>query len=143
MTVVELEKEISRGKELFGEIIRVTCDFLERFDALDPDEIRAFEKKRRTLLEDVLKFDQDLKENLSRRDHDISIAMTRQIEEFRIFQEVFLRIIMEKNAAIVSLATRSYEKLRLELNNVGRGKEAIHGYNKIHEISNESISQSV
>jgi hypothetical protein len=142
MTSAELEKEICHGKEIFGEIVRLTCDFLERFDSLDPDEIRKFEKKRRALLEDVLKFDHNLKENISCGNNDLSIAMARQLEEFRIFQEVFLRIIIEKNAAIVSLATRSYEKLKLELDNVGRGKHAIRGYNKIRRAPAESISQS-
>jgi hypothetical protein len=142
MTGAELEKEIRRGKEIFGEIVRVTCDFIERFDSLDPDEIRAFEKRRRALLEDVLRFDHDLKKNVSRGNNDLSIAMSRQLEEFRIFQEVFLRIIMEKNAAIVALATKSYERLKLELDNVGRGKQAIRGYNKIRRLPDDSLSQS-
>jgi hypothetical protein len=143
MTCAELELEIRNGKDIFSEIVRVTCDFLERFDSLNPDEIRAFEKKRRALLEDVLRFDQNLKENLSRGNNAHSIAMARQLEEFRIFQEVFLRIIMEKNAAIVSLATQSYEKLKIELENLGRGKQAIRGYNKIRRTPIESVSQSV
>jgi hypothetical protein len=142
MTAIELEKEIRRGKEIFGEIVRVTCDFIERFNSLDPDEIRAFEKKRRTLLENVLSFDNDLKKNLSLKGQDLSIAMARQLDEFRIFQEVFLGIIMEKNAAIISLATKSYERLRSELDNVGRGKQAIRGYNKIRRAPVESVNQS-
>ena len=55
---------------------------------------------------------------------------TKQLEEFRIFQEVFVQIIMEKNAAIISQATRSRERLRAELAVIGRGKQALRGYNR-------------
>ena len=56
--------------------------------------------------------------------------MTKQLEDFRIFQEVFVQIIMEKNAAIISQATRSREKLRTELAIIGLGKRAMRGYNQ-------------
>jgi hypothetical protein len=130
MKSAELENEISHGKGLFTEIVRVTADFLERFADLDPAAIRDFERKRQSLLDKLLIFHAELKKKLSLDEKDLPLEMAKQLEEFRIFREVFVQIIMEKNAAIISKATRSREKLRAELAVIGRGKHAIRGYNQ-------------
>ncbi|MGD0843792.1 MAG: hypothetical protein ABSA06_05405 [Geobacteraceae bacterium] len=126
----ELAKEISRGKKLFSETVRVTSDFLARFADLDPVEIRDFERKRQTLLETLLTFHAELKQRLPVEEKGLPLAMEKQLEEFRIFQEVFVQIIMGKNAAIISQATWSRERLRAELVVIGRGKQALRGYNR-------------
>jgi hypothetical protein len=126
----ELEKEISRGKGLFSETVRVISDFLERFECLKPAEINEFERKRQSLLEALAGFHAELKQKLPAGEKGLPLAMAKQLEEFRIFQEVFVQIILEKNAAIISQATRSRERLRAELAVVGRGKQALRGYNR-------------
>lgn len=130
MNIDELAKEIRRGKELFSETVRVISDFLERFASLEPAEINEFERKRQTLLEALVGFHAELKQKLPKEKYDFPLVMTKQLEEFRIFQEVFVQIIMEKDAAIISQATRSRERLRVELAVVGRGKKALRGYNR-------------
>jgi hypothetical protein len=130
MNIDELAKEISRGKELFSETVRVISDFLERFESLEPAEINEFERKRQALLEALVGFHAELKQELQSGEKVLSLAMTKQLEEFRIFQEVFVQIIMEKDAAIISQATRTLERLRIELAVVGRGKQALRGYNR-------------
>ena len=130
MNIDELEQEIRRGKELFSETVRVISDFLERFECLKPAEINAFERKRQSLLEALASFHAELKQKLQAGEKALPLAMTKQLEEFRIFQEVFVQIILEKNAAIISQATRSRERLRAELAVVGRGKQALRGYNR-------------
>jgi len=130
MKTDELEKEIRRGKELFSETIRAISDFLERFEFLQPLEINEFERKRQSLLEALVAFHAELEQKLPVGGKDLPLAMAKQLEEFRIFQEVFVQIILEKNAAIISQATRSRERLRAELAVVGRGKQALRGYNR-------------
>jgi hypothetical protein len=130
MNSAELEKEISRGKGLLAEIVRVSSDFLERFTDLDPAAIREFERKRQSLLETLLGFYAELRQKLPLEEKDLPLEMTKQLEEFRIFREVFVHIIMEKNAGIISQATRSRERLRAELAVIGRGKRALRGYNQ-------------
>jgi hypothetical protein len=130
MNSYDLEKEISRGKGLFAEIVRVSSDFLERFADLDPPAIREFERKRQTLLETLVVFHAKFKQKFLIEEKGLPLAMTTQLEEFMIFKEVFVQIIMEKNAAIISQATRSRERLRTELAVVGRGKQALRGYNR-------------
>lgn len=130
MNIDELEKEIRRGKELFSETVRVISDFLERFELLKPAEINDFERKRQSLLEALVGFHAELKKKLAAEHKDLSLAMTKQLEEFRVFQEVFVQIILEKDAAIISRATESRERLRRVLAVVGRGKQALRGYNR-------------
>jgi hypothetical protein len=120
---------------LFTEIALVTADFLERFACLEPAEIDAFGRKRQELLETLAGFHAELKQKLQIEEKDVSLAMTKQLEEFRIFQEVFVQIIMGKNAAIISQATRSRERLRAELVVIGRGKQALRGYNRRKGLS--------
>ncbi len=135
MNSSELEKEISRGKWLFAEIVRVSSDFLDRFEDLDPAGIREFERKRQSLLETLVGFHAELKQKLPVGEKDLTLVMAEQLEEFRIFKEVFVQIIMEKNAAIISQATRSRERLRAELAVVCRGKQALRGYNRRKGLS--------
>ena len=126
----ELAKEMSRGKELFSETLRVTSDFLERFELLGPSEVNAFERKRQELLQALVHFHGELKQKLSVGEKDLPPAMTKQLEEFGILKEVFVQIILEKNAAIIKQATRSRERLRREIAVVGQGKQALRGYSR-------------
>lgn len=142
MTDAELEREIKRGKGLFAEIIRVTSDFLEGFDALSPFELRAFEEKRQRQLKELLAFQSGLKEGLAGREEELPLAVAKQYEEFRIFQEVFVQIIMEKNATIISRATQSRDRLRRELAVIGRGKQALRGYNRRKGVSRNCLDQT-
>ncbi len=130
MNSAELAREISRGKGLLAEIVRVTSDFLERFGILAPAEVHAFEARRQLLLEEFLVFQSRLKQKLAGMGKDLPLTMAGQLEEFRIFQEVFVQIVMEKNAAIISEANRSLERVRSELDAVGRGRQALRGYNR-------------
>lgn len=126
----ELAKEICRGKELFSETVRVISDFIERFDNLDPAGIRAFEGKRQALLQTLLTFHAELKQKLPVKEMGLPLAMTQQLDEFRIFQEVFVQIIMEKDATIIARANRSLDTLQGELAAIGRGKQALRGYTR-------------
>jgi hypothetical protein len=142
MNINALEKEIGRGKELFTEIALVTADFLERFGCLELFEISEFESKRQALLDALVGFHSELKQKLSIEENDLPMAMTKQLEAFRIFQEVFIQIIMEKDAAIISQANRSCERLRVELAVVGRGKQALRGYNRRKSLSPNCLDES-
>ncbi len=130
MNSAELEKEIIHGKGLLTEIVRVTSDFLERFGLLAPAEIRAFEAGRQRLLEELIVFQTQLRQKLAGMGKDLPLAMVGQLEEFRIFQEVFVQIIMEKNAAIITEANRSLERARSRLVTAGRGRQALAAYNR-------------
>lgn len=130
MRPAELEKEIGRGKEILSVIVRETSDFLARFDLLGPADFRAFEERRRQLLEELVAFQSGFSRLVKDRGRGLPPAMTQMLDEFRIFQEVFVQIIMEKNAAIVAQAGRSLDRVRAELNAVGRGRKAMRGYNR-------------
>jgi len=142
MNIDELTKEISSGKELFSETVRVIADFLERFECLELVEINEFERKRQLLLEEVVAFHAELKRKLPAGENGLPPAMTKQLEEFRIFQEVFVRIIVEKDAAIISRAARSREILRHELAVVGQGKRALRGYNRRKGASQNYLDET-
>ena len=111
MKSTDLEKELLRGKDLFGEIVRIASDFLQRFDELEGSEISAFEVKRQELTEELRIFCSGLKRKLG-DEKDIPLAMKKQIDAFRIFQEGFARIIMGTDAAIISRATETMERLQ-------------------------------
>ncbi len=130
MKGTELERDIVRGKELFTEIVRVTSDFLARFEAAGPAEIRAFEERRQELLEELLAFQSGMRQRLAGGEKELSLAMAKQLDEFKIFREVFIQIIMEKNAAIISLASQSSARLRQELDAICRGRRAMRGYHR-------------
>ena len=142
MNIDELAKQISRGKELFSETIRVISDFLERFESLGPPEIKAFESKRQLLLEAIVAFHAELKRKLPDEAKGLPLAVSKQLEEFNIFREVFVQIIMEKDAAIISLATQSRERLRHELAVVGQGKRALRGYNRRRGQSSNCLDKT-
>ena len=142
MTSAELEKEISRGKGLLAEIVRVSSDYLERFADLDLAQIRAFERKRQSLLEALLGFHAELKQKLPHEEKELPLEMTKQLEEFRIFQEVLVQIILEKNAAIISQATRSRERLRAGLAIIGLGNRALRGYNQRKSLSSNYLDRT-
>jgi hypothetical protein len=130
MKSTELEKEIRKGKELFGELVRMTSDLLTRFDELALEEFHVFEQKRQKLQETLIRFCAELRGQLIEDEKNLPLEMTKQLEEFRIFQEVFVGIIMEKDAEIISRATVSLERLKEEMAVVTQGKKALHGYNR-------------
>ena len=131
----ELDKEVRRGKELFSETVRVISDVLERFADLEPAEIREFERKRQALLETLLTYHAELKQKLPDEKKGLPLAMTQKLDEFRIFQEVFVHIVMEKDAAIIALANQSLAGLQGELAAIGRGKLALRGYDRKRGLS--------
>jgi hypothetical protein len=143
MNCADLEKEIDRGKGIFTEIVRVTSDFLGGFTKLEATEIKEFEQRRQALLETLLEFRSGLGKKLSVGENTLPLEMARQLDEFRIFQEVFVQIIMEKNAAIVSRANQSLERMRAELEMVGRGKQAMRGYNRNRSNSWKCLEKTV
>lgn len=126
----ELAKEMTRGKELFSETLRVTSDFLERFELLGASEINAFENKRQELLEALAGFHAELGQKLPGGEEGLPPAITRQLDEFRTLKEVFVQIILEKNSEIVKKATGSRERLRREIAVMCQGKQALRGYNR-------------
>jgi hypothetical protein len=142
MKSAELEKEIRNGKDLFGEMVRVTSDFLTRFDELALAEIHEFERKRQKLLETLIKFCADLRGHFPEEEKNLPLVMTKQLEEFRIFQEVFVGIIMEKDAEIISRATVSLGRMKKEMAVITQGKKALHGYNRKRCIASHSLNET-
>jgi len=142
MDITELDKEINRGKELFTEVFRFTSDFLERMPAQGPIEISEFEGRRKRLLSVLIKFVSSFNQKISIESGRLDLSMTKKLEEFKIFQEVFVQIIMEKNRAIISLAKQEMERLRAESDAVGKCRQAISGYGKIRGITTDSFDQT-
>ena len=143
MEYIALENKILRGKELFSEIIRLLSDFLDRFDDMSPADIHAFERKRRELLEVLIRFHSDFRRQFSDNESDIPLEVTKKLEEFRIFQEVFVQIIMEKGVEIVARATASKDRLRGELAILTSGKKALRGYDGKRGVSSSSLNKTV
>jgi hypothetical protein len=140
---IELEKKILRGKELFGEIIRLVSDFLDRFDDMSPADIQAFELKRRELLEVIIRFQSDFRSQLSDEQSELPLEMTKKLEELRIFQEVFVQIITEKGAEIVARATALKDRLRGDMAILTSGKKALRGYGGKRGDSTCSLNKTV
>ena len=143
MEYIALENKILRGKELFSEIIRLLSDFLDRFDDMSPADIDAFERKRRALLEVLIRFHSDFRRQFSDKKRDLPLEMTKKLEEFRIYQEVFVQIIMEKGVEIVARATASKDRLRGELAILTSGKKALRGYDGKRDDSSSSLNKTV
>jgi hypothetical protein len=139
---IELEKKTLRGKEFFSELIRVTTDFLDRLDQLTPAEIHAFESKRRELLEELTSFNSDFRREFSDNDGELSPEMKKKLEEYRIYQEVFIQIIMEKDAEIVSRATSLKDRLRREIAVLSSGKNALRGYDGKRGAGSHSLDKA-
>lgn len=142
MKQAELEKEIGRGKDILSRIVGETSDFLAGFDSLGPAEMRAFEERRRQLLEELVAFLSALRQKLKGREKGLPPEMAQMLDEFKIFQEVFVQIIMEKNAAIIARAGQSLDRLRAELNAVGLGRQAMRGYNRKSDHSWKSMEKT-
>ena len=143
MEYIALENKILRGKELFSEIIRLLSDFLDRFDDMSPADIDAFERKRRALLEVLIRFHSDFRRQFSDKERDLPLEMTKKLEEFRIYQEVFVQIIMEKGVEIVARATALNDRLRGELAILTSGKKALRGYDGKRDDSSSSLNKTV
>lgn len=143
MEYIALENKILRGKELFSEIIRLLSDFLDRFDDMSPADIDAFERKRRALLEVLIRFHSDFRRQFSDKERDLPLEMTKKLEEFRIYQEVFVQIIMEKGVEIVARATALNDRLRGELAILTSGKKALRGYDGKRGVSSCSLNKTV
>jgi hypothetical protein len=139
---IDLEKMTQRGKELFSELIRVASDFLERVDALTPAEIDAFELKRRELLEELISFHSDFRSRFCDNERELSPEMKKKLEEFRIFQEVFIQIIMRKGAEIVSRATFLKDRLSGEMAIITSGKNALRGYDGKRGAESHSLNKA-
>ena len=142
MDYIELEKKILRGKELFSEIIRLTTDFLDRFDDLSPAEIHSFEQTRRELLDVLIRFYSDFRSQLPDEKREIPLDMTKKLEELRIFQEVFVQIIMGKGAEIVSRATNLKDLLKRDMAVINSGKNALRGYDGRRGLSPSSLNKT-
>jgi hypothetical protein len=139
---IDLEKKTVRGKELFSELVRVVSDFLERLDELAPADIHAFESKRRELLEELISFYSDFRREFCANDRELSPEMKKKLEEFRIYQEVFIQIIMTKGAEIVSRATSLKDRLRGEIAILTTGKNALRGYDGKRGSESHSLNKA-
>jgi len=139
---IELEKKILRGKELFSEIIRLTTDFLDRLDDLSPAEIHSFEQKRRELLDVLIRFYSDFRSQLPDEKREIPMEMAKKLEEFRIFQEVFVQIIIGKGTEIVSRATNLKDLLKRDMAVINSGKNALRGYDGRRGLSPSSLNKT-
>ena len=142
MEYIALENKILWGKELFSEIIRLLSGFLDRFDDMSPAEIHAFERKRRELLEVLVRFHSDFRRQFSDKERDLPLEMTKKLEEFRIFQEVFIQIIMKKGAEIVSRATSMKDRLSGEMAIITSGKNALRGYDGKRGAESHSLNKA-
>ena len=142
MDYIELEKKILRGKELFSEIIRLTTDFLDRLDDLSPAEIHSFEQKRRELLDVLIRFYSDFRSQLPDEKREIPMEMAKKLEEFRIFQEVFVQIIIGKGTEIVSRATNLKDLLKRDMAVINSGKNALRGYDGRRGLSPSSLNKT-
>jgi hypothetical protein len=138
----ELEKEIGRGKGLLTEIVGETSAFLESFDVLEATEICDFDRKRQRLLESLVRFNSGLMRQLPEVKTGLPPAMTKQLEEFRIFKEEFVHKIMETDAAIIARANQSLDNLQGELAAIGRGKLALRGYTRKRGISPKCLDKT-
>jgi hypothetical protein len=139
---IDLEKKTLRGKELFSELVRVVSDFLDRLDQLAPAEIHAFELKRRELLDELTTFHSDFRREFHGNDRELSLEMKKKLEEFRIYQEVFIQIIMEKDAEIVSRATSLKDRLSGEIAVLSSGKNALRGYDGKRGAASHSLDKA-
>jgi hypothetical protein len=142
MESAELEKEIRHGKDLFSEMVRITSDFLARFDELALAEIHDFKRKRQQLQDTLIKFCAELRGQFSEEEKNLPLVVTKQLEEFRIFQEVFVGLIMEKDAEIISRATGSLERMKKEMTVITQGKKALRGYNRKRCIAPHSLNET-
>jgi hypothetical protein len=139
---IDLEKKTLRGKELFSELVRVTSDFLDIFDDLAPAEIHAFELKRRELLEELICFHSEFRREFCGNDRELSPEMKKKLEEFRIYQEVFIQIMMKKGAEIVSRATSLKDRLSGEMAVLSSGKNALRGYDGKRGAESHSLDKA-
>jgi hypothetical protein len=118
----------------------LTTDFLDRLD-LSPEAVQAFEGKRRELLAELTGFHSDFRRQLD-LERDLPLEMTRKLEEFRIFQEVFVQIMLEKGEEIISRATVLKERLRSEMAVIASGKAALHGYDGKRGVLPHSLNKA-
>jgi hypothetical protein len=128
VNLIDLEKKILRGKEMFSEIIRLISDFLEKFDDMSPAEIQTFERKRQQLLNNLLNFHAEFRKQFPNEEGDLPLETAKKLEEFRIFQEVFVQIVMDKGEQLITRATDLKERLRREMSVITSGKNALRGY---------------
>ena len=142
MEYIDLEKKTLRGKELFSELVRVVSDFLERLDELAPADIHAFESKRRELLDELKSFYSDFRGEFFDNDRGLSPEMKKKLEEFRIYQEVFIQTIMKKGAEIVSRATSLKDRLSGEMAVLSSGKNALRGYDGKRGAESHSLDKA-
>jgi hypothetical protein len=139
---IDLEEKTLRGKELFSELVRLASDFLDRLDLLPPAEIHAFELRRRELLEELISFHADFRREFSDNDLELSPEMKKKLEEFRIYQEVFIQIIMKKGAEIVSRASSLKDSLSAEMAVLSCGKNALRGYDGKRGAESHSLDKA-
>ncbi len=142
MEYIDLEKKTLRGKELFSEMVRVASDFLDRLDELAPAEIHAFELKRRELLDELISFHADFRRQFFDNDRELSPEMKKKLEEYRIYQEVFIQIMMRKGAEIVSRATSLKDRLSAEIAVLSSGKNALRGYDGKRGTESHSLDKA-
>lgn len=142
MKYTELEMKISQGKELFSEVIRLTMDFLDRLEDITPSEVHSFEEKRRKLLEEIISFHAEFSRQFPDGDRDQSLVMRQQLDEFRIFQEVFVQIMMEKGEEIISRANGLKDRLKMEMAVISSGKNALRGYDGKRGVVSHSINNA-
>jgi hypothetical protein len=142
VNLIELEKQILRGKDMFSEIIRLTTDFLEKFDDMSLAEIQTFERKRQQLLNNLLNFHAEFRKQIPNEEGDLPLEMAKKLEEFRIFQEVFVQIVMDKGEQLVARANDLKDRLRREMTVIRSGKNALRGYDGKRGVSPSSLNNT-
>lgn len=142
MIVNELENLLGRGEEQYRILLDEATVLLRNFDTNSAEEYEKSVARRQEVIDRIQNIDSEIAaflEKNPRRLDDCSIA---RLEEYRAFQEVTTRQILELDSLVIGLAKERLVAVQGGLAALSKGKVALHGYEALDREKQRFMSKT-
>jgi hypothetical protein len=119
---------LDEGRQLYCAMVQETIRCREGFPAMDDAGFQGFDSRRQALLAEIQAFQLRLRALLDSSDQVAAAGGREALEEFAIFQDMFIQMMLENDAEIMAQAFSRMVGIRSELVLMERGRRALPGY---------------
>ncbi|AJE02401.1 hypothetical protein [Geobacter pickeringii] len=141
--MTRLSDILAAAEERYRLLLEEASTLLRNFDTAAPEDFDEMMVRRQGIIDDIQKIDEELatlsKEPPFPAGSDDGDALGR----FRATREEATRRIVEMDSLVIALARERIGRLQQEMSALGRGKTALHGYERSGREQHHKFNDTV
>lgn len=119
-----------KWKEQYRCLLNEAADLLRNIDIYSPEDLSKSITRRQEYLAEIHKINTYLDKYSNDEASGRKKSFRQALAEFRIFQDVTTRKILEFDSVAIALAGERIKSLKVEMAELARGKVALSGYDR-------------